>query len=172
MLVKFVFGASLFAGLCVAVGAAGVSSPDADGIWLREVTGVVMAAYWALVVVATAVSFWRGTFATGDAGETGVPVGQARRGGRSSHGGEARVAGEANEIEVLVKRRCDALAREFGLTERETEILERLAYGQNSTYIANCLFISANTVRVHTYNLYRKLGVSCRGELLDLVCTE
>ena len=178
--VEFVFGVSLFVGLCVALGAAGVSSLNADGLWLRQVTGVVIAVYWAVVVGATAVSFWHKTFAAGDVDEVKAPCGSLSGGsmprglgvGGSRVSGAGATGGGANEIGVLVKRRCDAMAQEFGLTERETEILERLAYGQNSTYIANCLFISANTVRVHTYNLYRKLGVSSRGELLDLVHTE
>ena len=61
------------------------------------------------------------------------------------------------------------MAKAHHLTERETEILGFLARGHNSTYIARSLFISSNTVRTHTYNLYRKLDVTNRDELLALV---
>lgn len=52
------------------------------------------------------------------------------------------------------------------LTRRETEVLELLREGRQSTEIAAALGISTGTVRAHARNLYRKLGVSSRRDLL------
>ncbi len=52
------------------------------------------------------------------------------------------------------------------LSERETEILEKLCEGQNYTSIARVLFISGHTVRAHLKNIYRKLHVNSRAEVV------
>ena len=44
-----------------------------------------------------------------------------------------------------------------------------LCQGRSKSYIAESLFISENTVRSHSKNIYRKLGVHSKQELLDLV---
>lgn len=67
-----------------------------------------------------------------------------------------------------LQERCDALAAEFGLTSREREILSYLAEGHNGSYIASALFISPNTARTHIHNIYRKLDVSSREDILRL----
>ncbi len=54
------------------------------------------------------------------------------------------------------------------LTDRETEILKWLCKGQNYNQIADQLFISGHTVRVHIKNIYRKLHVNSRGEAVNL----
>lgn len=59
-----------------------------------------------------------------------------------------------------------SFAQEYGLTARETEVLELLSQGLNTTEVAERLVVSANTVRRHVYNIYRKAGVSNRYELL------
>ena len=43
------------------------------------------------------------------------------------------------------------------LTKRENEILQLLAKGMNRNEMATKLFISDETVKMHTKNLYRKL---------------
>lgn len=67
-----------------------------------------------------------------------------------------------------LQERCDALASAFGLTSREREILAYLAEGHNGSYIASALFISPNTARTHIHNIYRKLDVSSREDILRL----
>jgi DNA-binding CsgD family transcriptional regulator len=58
---------------------------------------------------------------------------------------------------------ADELAR-FGLTDREREVLVRLAAGRSNPEIATELFISAKTASVHVSNILAKLGVSGRVE--------
>ena len=48
------------------------------------------------------------------------------------------------------------------LTPRETEILSMAAAGVSNEQIANELFISANTVRTHIYNIFKKISVPNR----------
>lgn len=63
-------------------------------------------------------------------------------------------------------------ARSFGLSEREAAVFALLAQGRGETFIADALSISPNTVKTHRKHVYRKLGVSSREELLDLVARE
>lgn len=71
--------------------------------------------------------------------------------------------------ETELDARCAAVAHEGGLTDREAEILVYLARGRTKAYIADALFVTENTVRSHVRNIYSKLGVHTRQELLDLL---
>ena len=52
------------------------------------------------------------------------------------------------------------------LSKREVEILTNMADGKNSAEIASLLFISTSTVKKHIENIYRKLHIKSRVELL------
>lgn len=69
------------------------------------------------------------------------------------------------------KRRlfCSELARSFGLTPREEEVLVLLALGKKPTQIEQELFVAASTVKTHTKHIYQKFDIHSRKELFDLV---
>jgi LuxR family maltose regulon positive regulatory protein len=48
------------------------------------------------------------------------------------------------------------------LSAREREVLDLLAEGLTNREIAQQLYLSPNTVRVHTFHIYGKLGVNNR----------
>ncbi len=55
------------------------------------------------------------------------------------------------------------------LTRREAEMLILLLQGLKQSEIMEKLFITKNTVKTHTSNIYSKLGVTCRDELVRAV---
>ena len=57
---------------------------------------------------------------------------------------------------------------EFGITAREFEVLELLARGWTNKQIAESLFISEKTARVHVSHLLTKLAVPTRGAAVDV----
>lgn len=71
--------------------------------------------------------------------------------------------------EASLEARCDELAHTYGLTAREREVLGFLAHGHNGVYIGEELVISPNTVRTHIHNIYRKLDVTSREDILRIV---
>ena len=78
---------------------------------------------------------------------------------------------EVGEEVDAVRVQCLVVAREYGLTKREGELLDLLAHGHGAPYIENELVISRNTVKSHMKNIYRKLGVSSREELMAKVAS-
>ena len=55
-----------------------------------------------------------------------------------------------------------------GLSRRETEILERVARGDNNEQIARSLMLSVKTVRNNVSSIFMKLGVSSRAAAVAL----
>ncbi len=64
--------------------------------------------------------------------------------------------------------RCAQLADGADLTPREREIFALTARGYSSPFIAEQLVISDSTVRFHQRNIYAKLGVHSKQELIAL----
>jgi len=62
-----------------------------------------------------------------------------------------------------------AFAAHFRLSEREREVLDLLLQGKSNKEIDGELFISAHTVRNHVHNIYEKLGVGSRLQLMNRV---
>lgn len=63
----------------------------------------------------------------------------------------------------------DALAEQAGLSPREKDVLRCLAMGYDTGATAKRLQVSWNTVRTHTRNVYAKLDIHARQELITLV---
>lgn len=69
----------------------------------------------------------------------------------------------------LWEERCAAVAKRYGLSPRQTEVLQLLARGRNTSYIQETLTISPYTAKAHIYNIYQKMGIHSRQELLTLI---
>ena len=53
------------------------------------------------------------------------------------------------------------------LSDREIEVLQLIAEGLTNPEIATRLYLSLNTVKVHTRNVYGKLGVNNRTQAVS-----
>ncbi|MEG0027038.1 MAG: helix-turn-helix transcriptional regulator [Raoultibacter sp.] len=89
--------------------------------------------------------------------------------GGGSFSEQAFCAPEELSGEQALGEVCAQLSCEYGLTERESEVLEYLARGRSCSHIAETLVVSINTIRGHVRNIYAKLDVHKRQELIDLV---
>lgn len=68
-----------------------------------------------------------------------------------------------NEAELMTK-----IAQEHGLSQREQDVFALLARGYTSARIQKELYIAAGTVNYHSRNIYAKLGVHSKQELIAL----
>ena len=152
-----------------------VKIPVSVKLAMRFTNVVAMAAILCLVIVAFLV-LPEGTVAqlsrreghaergAARATESGV-LGESEAGDGAASSNQAEGASTADRIE----RHCAAVARDFGLTPRESEVIVLLAYGRTLAIIARDLHIAQGTARTHIENIYRKLDVHKQQELIDLV---
>jgi DNA-binding CsgD family transcriptional regulator len=57
--------------------------------------------------------------------------------------------------------------QQLGISKREHEVLELIAHGLSNQEIADKLFVSLNTIKTHTSNLFLKLEVSRRTQAIQ-----
>ena len=62
--------------------------------------------------------------------------------------------------------RQESAGRDSGLTPREIEIVRMIAQGLRNKAIGERLFISEGTVKIHLHNIYEKLSLAGRLELV------
>ena len=77
-----------------------------------------------------------------------------------------------DEATLLAERKKTALADikcEYGLTERELEVLDLLLLGRNAEYIAKTLYIAHSTAKSHIAHIYQKTGINSQQRLMDEV---
>ncbi len=63
----------------------------------------------------------------------------------------------------------EILYQKFNISRREREIVELILQGKSNKEIEDSLFISLSTVKNHIYNVYQKLGVKSRSQLIRLI---
>ncbi len=83
-----------------------------------------------------------------------------------SDGGSPMSSLVARQV-ITVFQKNNALSKEiedYGLSDREKEVLSKLSEGDNYQQIADSLFISVDTVRHHIRNIYKKLHVHSQSE--------
>lgn len=67
------------------------------------------------------------------------------------------------------RERLDEVSANYKLSPRQQEVMRLLLKGRDVKYIMNKFVISQATARTHVYNLYKKLDVHSRRELMDLI---
>ena len=111
-------------------------------------------------------------------GTAGAARGEGPEGAGAPDGfepsGRADAPGDAFELaessmQSTLEARCAEVAAARGLSPREAEVLVFLARGFTPAYIAKSLVLSVSTVRTHVRNIYRKLNVNKREELIHLI---
>lgn len=75
----------------------------------------------------------------------------------------------ADQPSSLLEEKCLLIANRMHLTQRETDILPYLARGMSVPFISTKLIVSRNTVDTHVRNIYRKLDIHSRDELIEFV---
>ena len=86
--------------------------------------------------------------------------------------GTIRPSAEHDSIAIFygsLPATCDAISQQYGLTPREEEVLILLAQRKSVADIEVELFISNPTAKTHVRNIYRKLGIHKRAELLAML---
>lgn len=64
------------------------------------------------------------------------------------------------------------LKDKYNLSPREQEIISLVLYGNSNREIAHQVYISLETVKKHIYNVYKKIGVKNRLQLMNLLLQE
>ncbi len=87
---------------------------------------------------------------------------------RKVHAGQQWIEKQSitRAIEKLLKREAGARRLASLVTTRETEIVRLVAQDLPNKDIADRLGISAGTIKIHLHNIYQKLNVSSRRELV------
>jgi DNA-binding NarL/FixJ family response regulator len=81
------------------------------------------------------------------------------------HRGE--IVTEMRELEVEGGESGDWPGQEFGLTQREAEVLALITQGLTNQEIADKAYISINSVKTYVRTAYRKIGVSRRAQAVS-----
>lgn len=76
---------------------------------------------------------------------------------------------EDQELKIPLEIDHKIIAEEFGLTERELEILKFAYLGLTNPEIGDELSISKHTVKRHMHNIFKKMNVSTRLEMVHIV---
>ena len=61
---------------------------------------------------------------------------------------------------------------DFSLSSRESDVLKLLADGFSNNAISELMNVSVSTVKKHVYNIFNKVGVNSRTQLLNMIYTK
>jgi len=72
-----------------------------------------------------------------------------------------------SNLELLEpKKSIRDLMLERGLSMREFEVADLVSKGKSNKEAANALFVTEKTVKFHLTNIYKKMGVKSRSQLI------
>ncbi len=86
---------------------------------------------------------------------------------RTAHAGQSTLAPEATEVLVQATRKAQGRP-DYGLTEREEEVLALLMEGLSNAEIAERLTVTVATVKFHVRGILSKLGADSRTEAVTM----
>ena len=95
-----------------------------------------------------------------------IQAGDAPEGAGATNPSAEELAKQAEEYRA---KRIAEVARDAGLSRRETDVFALMVTGRSAPFIASQLLISENTVNSHVRRIYNKLDVHSKQGLLDLV---
>ncbi|WP_418510311.1 7TM diverse intracellular signaling domain-containing protein [Corallibacter sp.] len=78
---------------------------------------------------------------------------------------EQKIQNSNSNNENIQDKRIEEIVKEHHLTDREADVLLQITNGLTNQQIADELFISVNTVKYHTRNIYEKLDIKKRTEI-------
>ena len=84
----------------------------------------------------------------------------------ANEGGSPMSSHIARQVITVFQQNSNVVANDenFDLSDREKEVINHLAEGNNYQEIADSLYISVDTVRHHIRNIYKKLHVHSQSE--------
>lgn len=163
----FAYGVAAFAALIGQILSQVLAVTDDFSPWLTVLTG----AFVAVLLVFLGRTSWDELVTPRESAAAAAGIGEPEvPGGASAADGAGDIFELAEpSVQNTLEVRCAEVAEDRGLSPREAEVLVFLARGFTPAYIAKSLVLSISTVRTHVRNIYRKLGVNKREELIHLI---
>ena len=75
-------------------------------------------------------------------------------------------------MQRALEQRCANIAKTYGLTDREGDVLVLLVKGVTRQNMCDSLHLSEGTVKTHLTHIHHKLGIHSHSELIDIVYGE
>jgi two-component system, NarL family, response regulator LiaR len=77
------------------------------------------------------------------------------------------IAASTAQFESKTSHPDEAVASKIGISKRELEVLQLISEGLSNQEIADRLFVSLNTIKTHSSNLFMKLDVKRRTQAIQ-----
>lgn len=81
------------------------------------------------------------------------------------------ITGGKDRFQIAGKLKKNAKGKDFGLTDKEKEVLQLLGSGATASVMGKQLFLTEATIKTHLAAIYRKLSASNRAQALNIAMT-
>jgi DNA-binding CsgD family transcriptional regulator len=72
-------------------------------------------------------------------------------------------------LKLKTEAELNRIFSKYDISNREQEVVNLILKGKTNKEIEDKLYISLKTVKSHIYNVYRKMGVKTRLELIHMI---